>query len=104
MGPDNRLPRRLRRSNGKEDCGEKRLGEKRLGDLIIVGYGVGAAGGAKMSLASPTSSHIELMLSLSAIMDLGNRRLWGRDPPRRSERHWGWDLGRRGSEREGGGQ
>ena len=79
MGPDNRLPRRLRRSNGKEDCGEKRLGEKRLGDLIIVGYGVGAAGGgAKMSLASPTSSHIELMLSLSAIMDPGNRRLWGK--------------------------
>jgi hypothetical protein len=34
--------------------------------------------GAKMSLASPTSSHIELMLSLSAIMDPGNRRLWGK--------------------------
>lgn len=70
VGPDNRLPRRLRRSNDKEDCGEKRLG-----DLLIVGYGVGAAGEAKMSLASPTSSHIKLMLSLSAIMDPGNRRL-----------------------------
>jgi hypothetical protein len=59
VGPDNRLPRRLRRSNGKEDCGEKRLGEKRLGDLIIVGYGVGAAGGRRCRWCPqlpPTSS------------------------------------------------
>jgi hypothetical protein len=38
-----------------------------------------------MSLVSPTSSHIELMLSLSAILDPGNRRLWGRDPPWRRD-------------------
>jgi hypothetical protein len=59
--------------DSKEDCDEKRLG-----DLLIVGYGVSAAGEVKMSLASPTSSHIELKLSLSAILDLGNRRLWGK--------------------------
>ena len=78
MGPNNRLPRRLRRSNSKDDCDKKRLTEKRLGDLLIVGYGVGDTGEAKMSLVSPTSSHIELMLSLSAILDPGNRRLWGK--------------------------